>query len=242
MTAILGELGTPHGGEGAHLTQRVERYLDRSFLLLERGEPIAITDRLFHLLRSRDLATADQAVRVSRYCLMLASVMGLGEEERSQLYVAARLRDLGTLLLPSDPADQGRAVGARHKAARRLHTELGEQFLKAAKAPAILCQAVRHHHERWDGTGYPDGLAGEQIPLLARIIAVCDTFDARIDYRPYRFATGVVEALAELRQARGKQLDPALVDEFLSLAQSALERVAAYHVGLTSGTMARALY
>jgi HD-GYP domain-containing protein (c-di-GMP phosphodiesterase class II) len=96
----------------------------------------------------------------------------------------------------------------------RRHTIIGERILLAAPALRSVARLVRSSHERWDGDGYPDGLAGEDIPLGARIVAVCDAFDAMTTNRPYRRRVGDPAALAELRRCAGTQFDPAVVEAF----------------------------
>ena len=101
----------------------------------------------------------------------------------------------------------------------QTHTTIGAEHPRRVASPLIQLAAViaRSHHERWDGTGYPDGLAGEAIPLAARICAVCDVFDALLSSRPYKAAWPLEDALAELTAQRGRHFDPALVDAFLAL-------------------------
>jgi two-component system, cell cycle response regulator len=98
----------------------------------------------------------------------------------------------------------------------RRHTLIGERFLLAVPALRSVAALVRSSLERWDGGGYPDGLAGEEIPLGARIIAVCDAFDAMVTDRPYRAGMPPAEAEAELRRCAGSQFDPAVVQAFLA--------------------------
>ena len=98
----------------------------------------------------------------------------------------------------------------------KTHTIIGERILAAAPALAPMAKLVRSSHERWDGGGYPDGLAGEDIPLGARIIAVCDSFDAMISDRPYSAARSVADAVAELERCAGTQFDPAVVAAFVA--------------------------
>ena len=94
----------------------------------------------------------------------------------------------------------------------KQHTVIGEQILAPVEFLATVRQLVRHEHERWDGDGYPDGLAGVAIPLGARVICVCDAYDAMVSNRPYRSAMSVEDALGELRAGAGNQFDPAVVD------------------------------
>lgn len=101
----------------------------------------------------------------------------------------------------------------------KRHTVLGEQMLGDREAFTLARQIARSHHERWDGSGYPDGLRGEDIPLAARITAVVDMYDALRSQRPYKAPWSPEDAFAELERAKGSQLDPALVDIFLALLE-----------------------
>jgi len=109
----------------------------------------------------------------------------------------------------------------------RLHTVMGERIIAAA-GPSLerIAPLVRASHERWDGQGYPDGLAGEQIPLGARIITICDSFRAMLSERPYKKPMSLPDALAELRRCAGSQFDPRLVEVFCTIVaeQSAFDR------------------
>ncbi len=99
----------------------------------------------------------------------------------------------------------------------RQHTIIGERVLSAAPALNAVARIVRSSHERWDGAGYPDGLAGEQIPFGARVIFVCDAFDAMVAERPYQPAMQPGEAVAELRRCAGTQFDPEVVEAFVAV-------------------------
>jgi two-component system cell cycle response regulator len=126
---------------------------------------------------------------------------------------------LGSVLHKPGPLDDG------EWALMRQHTIIGERILLAAPALKPVAALVRASHERWDGTGYPDRLAGEAIPLGARIVAVCDAYDAMTSDRTYRASITATEAIAELRRCAGSQFDPAVVDAFAAtLAAAPAER------------------
>ena len=128
----------------------------------------------------------------------------------------------------------------------QTHTTIGAEILAGSASPLIRLGAeiARSHHERWDGSGYPDGLAGEAIPLAARICAVCDVFDALMSPRPYKPAWTLEATLAELAAQRGRHFDPALVDAFLALVRElppelvASAAAPAAEVGVLSGPVA----
>ena len=137
--------------------------------------------------------------------------LGLRPDELDELVRAAQLHDLGKLAIPDGILHKAGALNEREWAFVRQHPLVGERILRASPAFGNVATVVRSTHERWDGGGYPDGLAGEEIPLAARIIAVCDAFTAMTSHRPYRAALSEHEALAELERFAGTQFDPDVV-------------------------------
>ncbi|HEV3012030.1 MAG TPA: HD domain-containing phosphohydrolase, partial [Actinomycetota bacterium] len=127
---------------------------------------------------------------------------------------AAELHDVGKMGIPEELLHKPGPLDAEEWAFVRRHPLIGERIIGAAPALAPAAKLVRATHERFDGSGYPDGLTGEQIPLGARIIAVCDAFSAMTASRPYTAQRTVPEAIAELRRCAGTQFDPAVVDLF----------------------------
>ncbi|MGZ4199545.1 MAG: HD-GYP domain-containing protein, partial [Thermoleophilia bacterium] len=133
----------------------------------------------------------------------------------AEFEVAARLHDVGKVGIAAELLEKSAALSGEEETELRRHAEVGVDILVNADAPRGLHPIVRHHHERWDGGGYPDGLAGEAIPLGARMVAICDAFQAMISDRPYRGAYSLDEARAEIRREAGGQFDPALAELFL---------------------------
>src|SRR2546421_39461 len=127
---------------------------------------------------------------------------------------AAELHDVGKLAIPDSILNKPGPLDQEEWAFMRRHTLIGERIVASAVSLREAAPIVRATHERWDGAGYPDGVGGEQIPLAARIIAVCDAFDAMVTTRPYRIGMSPEDALAELRRCAGTQFDPAVVDAF----------------------------
>jgi two-component system cell cycle response regulator len=146
--------------------------------------------------------------------------MGIGGEELTQLRHAASLHDIGKVAVPDAIVTKPTALDDEEWAFMRRHTLIGERIIAAAPALARAARLVRASHEAFDGSGYPDGLAGDEIPLGARIIAVCDAFDAMISDRAYSEAKTTDQALAELRRCAGSQFDPAVVDVFEHVMRS----------------------
>jgi diguanylate cyclase (GGDEF)-like protein len=169
-------------------------------------------DVLLRALQERTPELAERHAAVARLAEKLGERMGLSAEERVQLRQAADLHDVGKLGIPEEILGKPGPLDPDEWAFVRRHPLIGERIIGAAPALAAAAKLVRSTHERFDGDGYPDGLAGEQIPLGARVIAVCDAFTAMTSTRPYAPRLTVPQALAELRQGAGSQFDPAVVE------------------------------
>jgi two-component system, cell cycle response regulator len=162
--------------------------------------------------------------QVARLCERVGPAVGLDEADRAPLTQAAYLHDIGKLSLPEALLEKTGALSEKEWSQMRLHTVVGEQILLAAGLRGKVLAFVRWSHERIDGTGYPDGLGGTQIPLGSRIIAVCDAFDAMTSPRPYRpIPMTRAGASLELMRGSGTQFDAAVVD---ALCQSLLREAA----------------
>jgi len=172
---------------------------------------------LVEAVGAKDVYTRSHSRRVSRYARAIARGLGLTEREQGEVALAGELHDVGKIGVPDELLRKTGPLTPAERCRILDHTVIGERILAPllANRPAVL-GAVRWHHERVDGTGYPDGLRGRFIPLFPRIIAVADAFDAMTSDRPYRppLATGV--ALAELRRWVGSQFDADCVRAFVS--------------------------
>lgn len=158
--------------------------------------------------------------RVTFFATLLADRLCLGAEQKRALRIGAFLHDIGKIGVPADLlARRGELAEPERRVVER-HCEIGGRLLEPLGLGGEIVAAVRFHHERWDGCGYPDGLAGEEIPLGARIVQVADAFDAMTSDRPWRSARTQAAALAELRREAGRQFDPALAKEFAALVES----------------------
>jgi HD-GYP domain-containing protein (c-di-GMP phosphodiesterase class II) len=132
--------------------------------------------------------------------------------ELAELRLAAPLHDLGKIRVPSSVLLKPGPLNARERAVINHHPVWGAELLACVPGVEVVASIVRFHHERWDGSGYPDGLTGERIPLSSRIIAVCDAYHAMTSDRPYRRAISAEQAFGELRANAGTQFDPRIVD------------------------------
>ena len=180
-------------------------------------ESVVVT--LARAVEDRDHSSAGQSEKVAHWAMQLGSAIDLPDDQLPLLYKAALLHDVGTLSVPVDVlSKEGRLDPGEFGQVKR-HPIVGEEILGALPSTDHLLPAVRHHHERVDGAGYPDGLGGEDIPLFARIIAIADAFVAITSDRPYRPRRPREEAIRLLRQGGGKQWDAALVERFLLLVE-----------------------
>lgn len=179
--------------------------------------------RLVRTVEERDPYTAGHARRVRAYALRLAAALGLERRQRRQLGQAAMLHDIGKVAIPDAILHKPDRLSTEEGRIIRRHPEVGERLLAPFVRSAAVLSAIRGHHERLDGNGYPDGLAGKQVPLLARLIAIPDCYDALTTARAYRPALPRREALAILQAGAGTHFDPAFVTTFVGLAAEFLK-------------------
>jgi two-component system cell cycle response regulator len=185
---------------------------------------------LVELLAHRSPDLRPHSANVAELCETVGQRLCLDEEDLSDLLVAAPLHDIGKAAIPDAILNKPGPLDDEEWSFIRRHTLIGDRILRAAPALTAAAALVRHSHERWDGDGYPDGLHGENIPIGARIIAVCDAWDAMVSERPYCRAYSDDEAIAELKRAAGTQFDPAVVRAFIAgLVERSRPGVASAH-------------
>ena len=184
-------------------------------------ELATVTQELLELMvaaiEARDAYTSGHSRRVAKASEIIARAIGLSPAEVERVSVAALLHDVGKIDETFGPilAKEGRLTPEEWEIMKQ-HPIRGSQLVGLLSSLADIVKPVRHHHENWDGTGYPDGLRGEQIPLASRIIMFADTLDAITTDRPYRKALGIEEARAEFIRFRAKQFDPTICDRVIS--------------------------
>jgi GAF domain-containing protein len=176
---------------------------------------LATVSALACAMEASDEYTADHSETIAGMAVEVGAQLGCSEVDLGQLRFAALLHDIGKLGVPEAVLHKVAALTDAEAAAIARHTVIGEHIVSQASYLQPVPALVRAAHERWDGLGYPDGLAGEQIPLLSRIVFVCDAFHAMTSDRPYRRALSRSEALEELRAQAGRQFDPAVVEAFI---------------------------
>jgi two-component system, cell cycle response regulator len=177
---------------------------------------------LIQALAERDGNLGQHTSAVADYASMLALEAGLDGSEAKLVRAAAELHDVGKLALPETLLSKPEPLDETEWTLVRKHTMIGERIIAAGEGLAEVAKIVRSTHERWDGTGYPDGLVGEQIPLEARLIAICDAYDAMTASRPYQPARTAHDASEELRRSAGSQFDPDLARLFIDHVLPAL--------------------
>lgn len=215
----------------------------------EQAEMFLGTLRAFSSsLDAKDRYTRGHSERVALLGKHLALASGMDEAEAERVYLAGTLHDIGKIGVPDRVLGKpGRLTDDEFGLIKR-HPRIGYDILKPIPNVRDLLPGVLHHHERWDGFGYPEKLAGEDIPLMARILAVADTFDAMSSNRAYRPARGRDEVLAEIGKCAGAQFDPDLAPVFLSMDLTPFDNMLARHIceqvdsqdscGLSDGPMA----
>jgi HD-GYP domain-containing protein (c-di-GMP phosphodiesterase class II) len=188
----------------------------------------------FHLLRDmadhidlRGSYTKGHSDRVQELVAGILAELGMHGQEARQIITAARLHDLGKIGLPDQLLISSGALSPEEQDLLESYPSRGAELMKAYPDFARGLEMVRHHHERWDGTGYPDRLSGTDIPFGARVIAVADSFDAMTSERPYRRALSIDQAAQILRGGAGRQWDPQIVDAFLA----SIDRTRARSIG-----------
>jgi HD-GYP domain-containing protein (c-di-GMP phosphodiesterase class II) len=170
-------------------------------------------------VEAKDPYMKDHFQKVSKLAAQIAIQAGLSQAEIEDIRLAGIVHDVGKIHVPDPVRFKPTLLTAEEFKIVKSHAAWGAKILEPLKVIAIE-RIVHHHHEAFDGQGYPDSLKGEQIPLGARIIAVADAFDAMVSDRPYRKARTVEEALAELRRCRGTQFDPLAVDALVHWIES----------------------
>ena len=198
------------------------------------GAALAETERTYdttlqalsNALDVRDSETEGHSRRVVEYMELIIAELSISPENLSTLRRGALLHDIGKIGVPDNVLRKPAALSDAEWAVMKRHPEHGARIISQIPFLQDVSRIVRHHHERWDGKGYPDGIAGESIPLGARIFAVADSFDAMTSDRPYRRAMSVKDARVEVARCRGTQFDPEIVDAFVGIPVERLVAIA----------------
>jgi HD-GYP domain-containing protein (c-di-GMP phosphodiesterase class II) len=198
------------GDQAASALHRVELFVQLEESYLETVLALA------NAVDAKDTYTADHAQQLVIMAIAVGREMGMTEYELEGLRFGAILHDIGKIGIPDSILQKPSSLDPAEWAQMREHPSIGARILAPVPHLAGAAQIVRHHHERYDGKGYPDGLAGEAIPLGARILTVVDSYSAITDRRVYKEARSHAEAVSELRKHAGTQFDPRVVEIFLA--------------------------
>lgn len=198
------------GGPAREQTQ--DRLIQRIVEL--QGQFLALIRSFSETIDARDSYSQGHSQRVARYALAIGQEFSFTPQRQERLEMAALLHDIGKLGVEAYILAKPTSLDELEMAAVKYHPLLGVRILESVTGLADLIPFIRHHHERIDGRGYPDGLSGEQIPLEARILAVADSFEAMTSQRPYRKTKSFAQAVQELRSGAGRQFDSEVVEAF----------------------------
>ena len=221
------EVTTSHGSvlapqEGSDPTEALQ-IADRRMYARKGGRRMSpgrqSRDVLLRMLSEREPDLHAHLRGTAELALSVGRELGMGPEALDEVARAAELHDLGKVAIPDEILNKPGPLDETEWGFMRRHTIIGERILLAAPALRPVARLVRASHERYDGSGYPDGLMGEDIPLGARVVAVCDAFDAMVSERPYRQRLSEAEALEQLVSCAGQQFDPAVVDVFVRVLE-----------------------
>ena len=215
-------------------TEQLERYAadlrdtfkrERESAQELRRSYVATVRALSNAVEARDAYTGHHAERVAAYALAIAEATGAELTDQPEIEFGFLLHDVGKVAVPDSILWKPEPLTPEERTLMERHPLVGWEILREIEFLGEAKLVVRHHHERWDGGGYPDGLAGEVIPLSARVFAVADVLDALTTVRPYRAPSEMIVARDMIHDSSGTQFDPAVVDAFLEIPTERLERI-----------------
>ncbi len=209
-TYLLQKEERQHRSELERAVRRQTRRVRRTFL--------SGIESLVRAMEEKDRYTAGHSLRVRHFSLMLAQEIGLQDKLRRRLGLSARLHDIGKVGVPEAILNKEGRLDEKEMDCVKEHPVIGERILQPIIRSREVLAGIRSHHERVDGTGYPDGLKGDKIPLFARLIAIPDFFDAVTSDRAYRSALSLSEAVHLIHEGAGSHFDPAFATAFLRIA------------------------
>lgn len=183
-------------------------------------ERLQMLEVLAEAIEAKDEFMLGHARRTAYYAALLADRLCLSSELRECIRITAFLHDIGKVGVPEELLAKPGPLDGEELQIVESHADVGSRIVRPMVIQSDVAEAIRHHHERWDGRGYPDGLEGDTIPLAARVVTLADTLDAMTCARPYRPARDREKALAEIRRCAGTQFDPELAKEFCVLMEN----------------------
>jgi HD-GYP domain-containing protein (c-di-GMP phosphodiesterase class II) len=181
-------------------------------------------ENLIAMIEAKDYYTSGHSDRVAKFSFLIAKHMGFDDDYCEMLHISAHLHDIGKVGIPDGILLKSSKLTAEEFAVIKTHSIIGYDILKNNPDFDEISLIIRHHHERMDGHGYPDGLIGEKIPMGSRIIAIADSFDAMVTNRPYKPVITFDEAKKEIIKCSGKQFDCNVVNAFISILDDKIKR------------------
>ncbi len=222
LTEVAAKIGP--NVENALIYQSMNNNLEQALYQLDQNF-YATLNAFTYLLDRRDNVTKGHSLRVIKYSVTIAERMGIEGAELEQLRLGALLHDIGKIGIPDSILFKTNKLTDEEWKVMKTHPALGAEMLSKIKFLSSAVPVVLHHHERFDGTGYPHQLTGEEIPLAARIFSIADAFDAITSKRPYKDIQSLDNALSELKKCTGTQFCPTCIDAFLSITKSDLVKL-----------------
>ena len=207
-----------------HEIKRINEELAESNEKLEQAY-LDMIQTLRYTVEAKDSYTRGHSDRVSEYSVLIGEKLGLSEEELKTLKIGGLFHDIGKIGIPDKILLKTEKLTDDEYSEIKNHPSIGAHILGASSIFNNIIPIVKHHHERFDGRGYPSGLKGEDIPYMARIAALADTFDAMTSRRSYRNALELDVVLAEIERCKGTQFDPELADVFLDILKNEFDKI-----------------
>ncbi|MDD5659447.1 MAG: histidine kinase N-terminal 7TM domain-containing protein [Actinomycetota bacterium] len=200
-----------------NVVKEAEDRMYRRKLMEKESAHNSIIVSLEKALEERDYETSEHIKRIRYYALKLGESLGLPENKLDEISLLATLHDIGKIAITDNIILKPGPLTPEEWAIIQKHPEIGYRIATSSIELLVIAEGILAHHERWDGKGYPKGISGDQIPIIARIITIVDSFDAMISDRPYRKALGIDEAISELKRCSGTQFDPVIAKKFINI-------------------------
>ncbi len=181
------------------------------------SEKSRVIDMLLTALSEKDFVSQGHVERISQLCQQMADALGLHENEKRNLVLLSKVHDIGKLGMPDEILNKSGKLTNKEYEKMKTHVKVGYNIANRSKELVSVAPFILHHHEYWNGKGYPSGLKGEEIPMECRILGIIDAFDAMTNDRPYHKGISVEEAIDEIKRCSGEQFDPALAEKFIEI-------------------------
>jgi HD-GYP domain-containing protein (c-di-GMP phosphodiesterase class II) len=210
------------GGNFNNMAGNIEALVRRLKKALRQNQELFLETirTLAAAIDAKDRYTRGHSERVSSYSMAISKHLGLSQEEVFRVHIAAILHDVGKLGIKDGILNKPGGLSDEEFEVMRKHPAIGAQIMSPIRMLKDIIPGIRNHHETWDGNGYPDGLEGEQIPMVARIIGIADTFDAMTTTRPYQQAMTLEYVLSKMKAMSGSRFDPMVIDAFMAAVKA----------------------